>query len=321
MLSAAGIALYLLAPSLIEVFSSWDQVAQLELRWLLLVGAAQVGAWGFVWAIQRMVLQTDSWLPVITSQLAGNAASRAVPGGGATGLALQFQMLRRSGVDTTTAGVGLTAVGLIQFATLLALPVLVLPGLLAVPPVEQQFTSIAISALVFFVMLLLLVLVVLNSDRLIGWIGRTVDTVRYHLPILSTPEEPTVYGLMVQRDQLKRVFGRQWTRAMGLAAGRAIFDYLSLLAAIAAFGAESRPALVLLAFATASWLGMIPITPGGLGFVEAGLSGLLVLTGLSAVDAVSVTFLYRLASFWLPIPVGLVAGAIHRFNYRDQPTA
>ncbi len=314
----ALVALYLLSPSLIEVFSSWDQIAQLEFRWLLLVGAAQVTAWCFVWAIQRMALRTDSWLPVVTSQLAGNAASRVIPGGGAAGLALQFQMLRRSGVDTSTAGVGLAAVGLIQFATLLGLPVFALPGLLAVPPVEQKFLSIAVSALVFFLAVLVLALVALTSDRLIRWIGRGVDVLRHRMPILHPPQQPTAVGLSTQRDLLKNAFGARWARAIVYAVGRATFDFLSLLAAIAALGIESRPALVLLAFATASWLGMIPITPGGLGFVEAGLGGLLVLSGVPAVEAVSVTFLYRLFSFWLPIPVGLAAGAIHRFKYRKR---
>jgi hypothetical protein len=52
---------------------------------------------------------------------------------------------------------------------------------------------------------------------------------------------------------------------------------------------------------------MIPITPGGLGFVEAGLTTLLVLAGVSADQAVVGTLLYRLVSFWLPIPAGVLA--------------
>jgi uncharacterized protein (TIRG00374 family) len=52
---------------------------------------------------------------------------------------------------------------------------------------------------------------------------------------------------------------------------------------------------------------MIPITPGGLGFVEAGLTTLLVLAGVDADQAVVGTLLYRLVSFWLPIPAGALA--------------
>ena len=38
---------------------------------------------------------------------------------------------------------------------------------------------------------------------------------------------------------------------------------------------------MLLAYAAAVVLGMIPATPGGLGFVEAGLTGLLALAGVA----------------------------------------
>ena len=47
---------------------------------------------------------------------------------------------------------------------------------------------------------------------------------------------------------------------------------------------------------------MIPITPGGLGFVEAGLTGVLTLAGVTPEHAVLATLLYRLFSYWLPAP-------------------
>ena len=53
--------------------------------------------------------------------------------------------------------------------------------------------------------------------------------------------------------------------------------------------------------------GMIPITPGGLGFVEAGLTGTLTLAGVPAGEAPLTALVYRLASYWLPILAGLVA--------------
>ena len=52
-------------------------------------------------------------------------------------------------------------------------------------------------------------------------------------------------------------------------------------------------------------LAQIPFTPGGLGFVEAGLTGMLALAGVSAQDALVATFAYRLFSYWLMMPVGL----------------
>jgi uncharacterized protein (TIRG00374 family) len=60
---------------------------------------------------------------------------------------------------------------------------------------------------------------------------------------------------------------------------------------------------------------LIPLTPGGLGFVEAGLVGTLTLAGVSAHDAVLATLTYRLVSYWLPIPAGAVAYGAFRRRY------
>ena len=62
-------------------------------------------------------------------------------------------------------------------------------------------------------------------------------------------------------------------------------------------------------------LGMVPFTPGGLGFVEAGLTGLLALAGVAAGAAVVATLAYRLASFWLPIPAGPAAYWLFRRRF------
>jgi uncharacterized protein (TIRG00374 family) len=64
---------------------------------------------------------------------------------------------------------------------------------------------------------------------------------------------------------------------------------------------------VLLAFVGSAALSMVPITPGGVGFVEAGLTGLLALAGVPANEALVGTLLYRLTSYWIPLPVGLLA--------------
>ena len=79
--------------------------------------------------------------------------------------------------------------------------------------------------------------------------------------------------------------------------------------------------MVLLAYVLSLALALVPITPGGLGFVEAGLTSILVLAGVDSDQAVIATLLYRLVSFWLPIPLGALAWAGWRFTagQRDHP--
>ena len=96
------------------------------------------------------------------------------------------------------------------------------------------------------------------------------------------------------------------------AIGRWAFDFACLVAALEALDALPRPGLVLLAFCAAQLLAQIPITPGGLGFVEAGLAATLALAGVAPAEALTATFAYRLFAYWLQLPLGLVGVALGR---------
>jgi uncharacterized protein (TIRG00374 family) len=84
------------------------------------------------------------------------------------------------------------------------------------------------------------------------------------------------------------------------------------LAALVAAGSRPRASLVLLAYVAAVVLGMFPLTPGGLGFVEAGLAAMLILAGVPGPAATLATLAYRLVSYWLPILAGPVAFALYQ---------
>jgi len=100
-----------------------------------------------------------------------------------------------------------------------------------------------------------------------------------------------------------------------LTAGRLGFDYGCLLAALRATGASPQPSLVLLAYAAAGIVALFPVTPGGLGIVEASLSGLLILAGVRPGYAVLATLAYRIASYWLPLLGGPPAYLLFRHRY------
>jgi uncharacterized protein (TIRG00374 family) len=111
---------------------------------------------------------------------------------------------------------------------------------------------------------------------------------------------------------VRATLGRQWGQAVLRSAGNVVFDYLALLAALVASGGRPRASLVLLAYVASVLLGMIPITPGGLGFVEAGLAAMLVLAGVPGPAATLATLAYRLVSYWIPIAAGPFAWALYR---------
>jgi hypothetical protein len=75
----------------------------------------------------------------------------------------------------------------------------------------------------------------------------------------------------------------------------------------------------LLAYAAAGILALLPLTPGGLGIVEAGLSGLTILAGVHPGYAVLAILAYRIASYRLPLLAGLPAYFLFRHRY-ERPT-
>jgi uncharacterized membrane protein YbhN (UPF0104 family) len=287
-LAVTAISLYGVAPSLVDVLGSWSDLSQLDLAWFPAMAALQGIALACLWALQRIALRRAAWPDVIDSQLAGNALAKIAPAGGAIGAALQYRML---------------------------LPVLVVPAIIR-GGVHRSLTEATVVGLAVFAVLLAVGVAVLALDAPLKWIGRAVQRVRNGLrrgaqPLTRLPER-----LTRERDRLLGTLGPHWKQALLAGTGRWAFDYATLLAALAAVGSHPRPALVLLAFCAAQVLAQIPFTPGGLGFVEAGLTATLVLAGVKAGDAVLATLAYRLFSYWLQLPLGLVAAAVHRRRYR-----
>jgi uncharacterized protein (TIRG00374 family) len=76
---------------------------------------------------------------------------------------------------------------------------------------------------------------------------------------------------------------------------------------IRALGSSIPIASVAVVYLTGSALGSLVPTPGGLGAVEAALSAGLTAAGLPGATAVSVVLLYRVLTFWLPVPLGWIA--------------
>jgi uncharacterized protein (TIRG00374 family) len=199
------------------------------------------------------------------------------------------------------------------------MPVLAIPAFIR-GGVSRGLLEVAIVGIVVFVALSAIGTVLIAWDGPLAWVGRLIQRIRNRLRRKSEPLRHLPDRLLRERNRIMGVLGPRWKRALLQTVGRWAFDYATLLAALAAVGSHARPSLVLLAFCGAQVLAQIPVTPGGLGFVEAGLTAMLSLAGVGAGNAVLATFAYRLVSYWLPLPVGLVAYGWHarRFSGRGN---
>jgi len=224
-------------------------------------------------------------------------------------------MLRDGGLDAAVIGTGLGVASALATAVLAALPLLAIPPILAGVPVHEDLVdAVWIGSALFGVIFaggavaLFLDGPVLIAGRVVRWVGRRLRR--------SRPPAADLPGvLLAKRNEVRQFLGKLWRRALLATAGKVGFDYLALVSAVAAVGVRARPSLILLAFVAAGILSMIPITPGGLGFVEAGLTATLVLAGVPSAQAFLATLAYRLFSYWLPLPAGLVAYNLFRRRY------
>jgi uncharacterized protein (TIRG00374 family) len=316
-LGISAISLYLVAPSILDTFSSWRQIERVSVPWLLAMAVLQGAALGCIWVIQRVAIRRSRWQPIIAAHLTSNALAKIVPGGSPMASALQYRMLVAAGLPPAGVVSGLTAASLLVFAVMLALPLFAIPAILR-GGVRRDLLNAAVVGLIVFVVLFAIGAILLTTDRLLRWIGRTVQRIRNRLRRRSEPLTQLPERLIGERDRIITTLGPRWKTALAAALARWGLDFGCLLAALKALDALPRPGLVLLAFCAAQLLSQIPITPGGLGFVEAGLTATLTLAGVPAGQAVVATFAYRLFAYWLQLPLGLVGLGLN-VNPTRQP--
>ena len=272
-------------------------------RWLLAAGGVRVG-------LRSMVEIT----------LAGNALGTTLPGGAAFSATWAFGQLRRRGADRVLSGwVILVAGALASFA----LFVLVAGGAFVAgsrgPVADLRPLAAALAAIPVAVGLGAVLLS--RSAGLRSQSRRLLSVLEGRLP--RTQPVFGAAGSLLARLQTVQPGPRGWLQAFGLALANWTWDAVALVACILAFGGGVPWRGVLVAYGLTQLAASIPITPGGIGVVEASLAALLVAYGLPMSEALAVTLLYRLVSFWGLAPIGWVTWAgielTQRRGWRTRP--
>jgi hypothetical protein len=320
-LCVTAASLYLLLPSLLQVFSSWRQLQRLSPYWIVPAVLCEAASFVSLWGLQRIALRTKSWFAVGTSQLSANAAGSVIPGGGAAAAAVQYGILLQAGIPAARIASGLAASLAATTGALFLIPVVGAVAALGGSPAPRTFRDVVYLGAGAFVLIVIAAVLAFAWDeplKLVGRLGRTVaGWFRRREKFVDLP-----LRLLRQRDQIAAAFTEHPVTAFLATVGKWAFDYFALLCILEALDVRPQRALVLLAYGAAQILSMIPATPGGLGFVEAGLVGLLALAGVDAGTAAVATLGYRLVSYWLPLPAGLVAYVLaRRHRWSGPPVA
>jgi undecaprenyl-diphosphatase len=299
-IAAASAAFYILLPELAKVPSSWRALQSAHWIWLPVVIAFSVltylaSAIGLLGGVSVRV----SFWPTVLAQGASSFVNRVSPSN-VGGMALNLRFLQKAGVEPAA---GVAAVGVNSLAGALVHAVLLV---------------------IFF-----------------AWAGRSPGKV-FKLPSSSTllvilAVAAAVIGIVIATRQGRRFAARKLlpslrsslaslrrvarspARLTMLFGGSALVTLAyvgGLVASVAAFGGGAGIAKIGAVYLASAAIAAASPTPGGVGPFEAALIAGLTGIGISSGAAVSTVIIYRLATYWLPVPPGwLCLRQLQRMDY------
>jgi hypothetical protein len=236
--------------------------------------------------------------------LSSLALNHVVPAGAAAGGVLQYRLLTRGGVQPAQASFAMATQAL---GSAVVLNVLLWLGLVvSIPATGFQplyATVAAVGAALLAATAAAVVALTRGRDRTVRVISGLAD----RLP--GVDAATVAGGLESVATRLSAITGqpRLALTAFAWAATNWLLDIAVLWLFLAAFGYRAPLAGLLVAYGLANVLAAIPLSPGGLGVIEATMIVTLVGFGAPRATASLGVATYRLVQFWVPIPAGAAA--------------
>lgn len=294
------------------IHASWSDIGGL----LQAIPAWQLGALGALWLLGLCVqtIALTAAMPGLTYRralllnLSGSFISNLLPLGGAAGTVLNYTMSRGWGFRRVEFARYAMLTTLWDMLVKLALPALAVAALAGSATGGGSLLSVGLWCLLAFAVLAALVRWLLTSDRAARAIGRTagraVRRVRHHVDPLAWERRA---GDL--RADTSALVADAWGRLTVGKAAYAVLQAVLLWACLEAVGVHVDVTVVLAAYAVDRVLSLAVLTPGGVGFVEVGMAGVLVAMGAGPAGAAAGILLFRGFTFLMEIPVGGLATA------------
>lgn len=290
---------------------AWTYIQQMSLGALLAYLAATVLNVAVYPLPYQAALPGIGYGPAFVVRNTSFMISNAVPAGGAIGLGVQYAMLGGYGVGPAqaTSAIGITSV--FNLLVTLALPALGVVAMLTQGGVKGTEVLGAVGAVVAVGVLIGVLALVLRSDdtarRLGGWGDAAIRRVRPRMAP-EGEEGPATRGLVNFRDSTVDVISARWKFITAANVGQQLAQFLVLVVAIygmAGNDAGVNVVQIFAAFSLARLAGFIPITPGGLGTVDAAMISLLDAFGAKPGIAVAADLLWRASTFIPQVVIGI----------------
>lgn len=300
----ATVLYYFVVPLIPDFRSAWDELGQMEPVFLVLGFSLQILS---IWAYAPLTkaslgdggTKVSNWR-LFRIQCSTRALASIVPGGSAASSALGYRLLTLSGVNGADAGFAIAIVGL---GSAVVLNVMLWIALIVSIPIRGVNAVYGTAALVGVILMGFAGALVFGlmegqgrAERAIRWIARKIH--------VDEEKAARVLARIAERlDQL--VSDKQLlAKTVWWATLHWLLDAASLWVFLRAFGVSLDIDALMIAFGIANVLAAIPITPGGLGYVDASYITLLAGFGVPARRATLAVAAYRFAQFFFPILLG-----------------
>ena len=257
---------------------------------------------------------------------ASTASTYIAPGGVAVGMALSFAMLRAWGFASSPVGLAVAVTGVWNQLAMLAFPTIGLGLLTLTGESSTALDTVAAFGLAIFVIVIAAFAAGLSTPTLARRLGDLTARIasRGLRLIRRSPVEWDGEAFVSFRNRANSLLKRRWhVLTLATLAGH-LTVFLVLLVSLRVLDVPSSEVSAAEAFAAWSFvrlLGSIPITPGGLGVIELGLTTALVGFGGNQAGVVAAVLVYRVLTVVPTLVIGLGTGvAWKRFRPEHVPT-
>jgi len=323
------VAIYFLFPKLAGLDDTLGMIGNAKPVWVIVAVAFGFATFATYIALFRAVVGGDvlplRWREAYEINMAGFAATRLFSAAGAGGIVLTYWALRKAGMERRQSGQRMVAFISLQYLfyplALIVCGVLLRTGVLSGKgSVELTILPAAIAGAALLVGLAV-ALVPHDFDRRAA---RFASGPRRAAIASRIASAPATFGAGI-RIALRLVAS---VSRGGLAIVGAIGFWAAnigiLWASFKAYGVHVPLGVVIQGFFIGMAANLLPISPAGVGAVDAGMIGVFVLFGLPDASVFAAVLTFRLIAFWMPIPPGIVAffqlrGTIQRWREDGLP--
>ncbi|CAN5172552.1 hypothetical protein BH24ACT1_BH24ACT1_12440 [soil metagenome] len=244
----------------------------------------------------------------VVTQSATSLAN-TLPAGAAVGIGVVYRMYTSWGFSRPAVTLSLLVSGMWNNLAKVGMPVVALALLALQGGASLALVLASLAGVGVLVVTLAVFALVLRSDQFARRVGRSVEGAvsRVRRMARRGPVSGWAESAAGFRTQTIDLLQRRWLALTASTAISHLSLYLVLLVALRHVGvseAEVSAAEVLGAFSFVRLISALPVTPGGLGVVELGLTAALVVAGGDEEPVVAGVLVYRALTYLLPIPLG-----------------